>query len=108
MHVFGSGAWQAEPFSSAPAKHAAAARDRNGVRDVGRDRNHPLTLEGHHAHWSMLTRYVAVPEPSSPSVAPSEELARCCHSTAGIIPSCHNAHPVVIIKASILRGKQGP
>ena len=76
MHVFGRGAWQNEPFSSAPAKHAATARDRNAVRKADRDRNHPRSLQGHNAPRRMLTRCAAVPEPSILSVAPREELTR--------------------------------
>ena len=84
--------WQAERVCSAPAKDAATTRDRNGVRKASRDRNHPLILEGLNAPWRQLIRCVALPEPSIASVAPSEELARCCHGTAGSIRSRHRAH----------------
>jgi hypothetical protein len=53
-----SGVWYAKRSCYAPAKNADTARDRNGVSKAGRDRNHPLTVEGIHAPWRMLIRHV--------------------------------------------------
>ena len=85
-------ALQAERAWLAPAKHAAIARDRDGVPIASRDRNHPLTMEGLDLPWRQLIRGVAVAELPRLPVTPREELACCCHGTAGVIPSCDRAH----------------
>ena len=58
IHVLGTVDvdWQAKRVCSAPAKHAATTRDRNGVRHAGRDRNHPLTVEGRNARLLQSRR----------------------------------------------------
>jgi hypothetical protein len=66
--------WKTERFCFAPAKHAATARDRDGVLIARRDRNHHFTLEGPDPPRRILIRFVTVPEPSRPSAAPREEL----------------------------------